>query len=292
MSGQIVLRSKSKVNLYFEIKQQQENGLHELESLFYPLEHPCDYLYIYPQQNDKGLRVVCPVTALEKDSILHRTYNTFFHHTGLNPGISLYLEKNVPMGAGLGGGSSNAAVFLKFLWNFFESHIDKTSLNIRDLALSLGSDVPFFLYDSPAWVSGVGERVESCAIDLSGYFLLVVIPDIFVSTADAYKAWDDSFLERKCFSETQSLLTRKGNSNIKKKFATDIWMFNSFEQVVFPKYPELRLIKSELLQCGASGVALSGSGAAISALFRNGAEVEKASSWLTERGIKAYLNSL
>ena len=292
MSEQIVLQSKSKVNLYLEIKQQQENGLHELESLFYPLENPCDYLYIYPQQNHKGLRVICPVTALQKENILHSTYNTFVNNTGLNPGITLYLEKNTPMGAGLGGGSSNAAVFLKFLWKYFERHIDKTSLNIRDLALSLGSDVPFFLYDSPAWVSGVGDGIESGDIDLRGFFLLVVLPDIFISTAEAYKAWDDSFPVRKCFSESQSLLTREGNSNIKKKFATDIWMFNSFEQVVFPKYPELRLIKSELLQFGASGVALSGSGASISALFRNGSEAEKASSWLTERGIKAYLNSL
>ena len=291
-NNQVILRCKTKANLFFRIKERRTDGLHELESLFYPLENPCDYLYISPAESQTGLRITSSLPELEKENLLYAAYRIFVEKTGLQPGILLHLEKNVPLGSGLGGASSNAAVFLQYLWERWDRYIEKRKLEINDLALSLGSDVPFFLYNSPAWVSGVGENIQTTGIDLSGIFLLVVLPDIFISTAEAYKAWDQYAKKRKCLSDTERLLTREGINNTKKKFATHIYLFNSFEKVVLPNYPELKPIKSELFQLGASGVVLSGSGSSLVALFKEKSMVEKAKDRLWEKGIRAFVNCL
>lgn len=286
------LPSYSKVNLFLLIKERREDGLHELESLFWPLDKPCDYLYIRPVSDAKnGLQLSCSLPGLEKEkNILNAVYKKFAEHTGFEPGLKVYLKKNIPLGAGLGGGSSNAAVLLKYLWELTQKQ-NSWEL-IREIALELGSDVPFFLQNAPAFVSGVGERVEPLDLDLSEYSLLLAAPEVFVHTAQAYRDWDNRKNREKYLSGLDTLLTKERNSNIQKKFTTQICMSNSFEKVILPKYPQLRMIKEKLLKYGACGACLTGSGSAIAALFRESWNLEKAYYWLAERGIGVYICNL
>lgn len=272
-----------KANIYLRITGRRKDGFHDLESLFLPLQKPADRLLIRPREK-AGIEFDCSRPELAKENIVVRAFEAFARKTGLNPGYAVYLEKNIPHGSGLGGGSSDAAGMLSYL----NARAGEKSLSPKELlglGMHLGADVPFFLKNKPAWVSGVGETVRSVQIqkqDMSG---ILICPGFCVSTARAYKGWDENGSR---VPRGMQLLTNMEGVYKKSLFIRDIVLFNSFEQVVFRKYPQLARIKYSAFRHGARGCVMSGSGSSMLAFFRDGRSGDDFGRYLSGLGIQHY----
>ncbi|MFP4392274.1 MAG: 4-(cytidine 5'-diphospho)-2-C-methyl-D-erythritol kinase [Desulfohalobiaceae bacterium] len=279
------LQAVCKANLFLRILGKRSDGLHELQSLFYPLQSPRDRLFVTWAAPGTGLELSCSDPGLEgKHNILCRAYQLFAEQTGLKPDLKVHLEKQIPQGAGLGGGSSDAACLLLYLKQLFPER----PVDLAYLARRLGADVSFFLQGRPAWVQGAGEKITPLDTDLRGFSLLVVCPDMHISTAEAYALWDSCQGDKAGHAEHHWALTSFG-SGYKNFFpASGRLLWNSFEQVVFDRYPELYYIKKELLARGAAAAVLSGSGSALVGLFRSQSELQSVCAYLVQEQIKFY----
>ena len=197
----------------------------------------------------------------DKNNLVWKAADLFFSTTHLPPSGHLILYKNAPFGAGLGSGSSNAATTLKLLNQWHYNPL--TDVQLQRLCGKLGSDVPFFLHPSPAWVSGKGEIIEPFPISFQGWWLLIN-PGFMISTPWAYRQ-----------------LTKKSRDVTKPEYK------NSFEEVIYLKYPMLKQAKQTLLKNGAQLASLSGSGPTLFGLFQrkrlahNTASLFQKKGWLT-----------
>ena len=278
------LRAGCKVNLYLDIVGVREDGYHEIESLFYPLPAPFDMLTI--SEGGEGLRLSCSDPSLATgENILTRTYERFAAATGFKPGLSLHLEKGIPMGAGLGGGSSDAATFLKWL-NGTAGALALGEDELSALALSLGADVPFFLANVPAWVTGIGERLEPVDMDLGGYVILVVCPAVHVNTAWAYRRYDEMLAEGLVRPRKELTLNFSPIKNLCFTKPPELW--NGFEEVVFQKFPTLYGIKELILESFADACVMSGSGSSFVALFSSSGAATRCARKLQGLGHACY----
>lgn len=258
------LHAGCKVNLYLDIVGVREDGYHEIESLFYPLPAPCDILDVQ-LNSGQGLRLTCTAVALDaEENILSRAYSGFAKATGYAPGVSVHLHKNIPMGAGLGGGSSDAAAFLSWL-NARAGEQAMPKSELASLALTLGADVPFFLDNKPAWVTGIGEKIVPVSCDLSGYTVLVVCPDVHVNTRWAYKRWDEMFESARVLPRKE--LTPENSPIMSLCFTKPPELWNGFEEVVFHEFPTLYEVKKQILNHFPDACVMSGSGSSFVALF-------------------------
>ncbi len=281
------IRAGCKVNLCLDIVGVRDDGYHEIESLFYPLPVPCDVMSI-GERTEPGLALSCSIPALATaENIVSKAYDRFARRSGFNPGLTVYLEKNIPMGAGLGGGSSDAAAFL--LW--LNARAGSKALGADDLqavALSLGADVPFFLSNRPAWVTGIGERVRPVDVDLSRYTVVLVCPDVHVNTKWAYGRWDE--LHGREWEGRKPLTP--DSPEIKNSCFTNLPVLrNSFEEIVFQEFPVLYEIKKRLLQFGADGCVMSGSGSSIVAVFAVARDALQGAEWMRDSGFSCHLIS-
>ena len=286
-----VLYAGAKVNLYLKILGRREDGLHELESVFLPLSRPRDRLSLRPAPPGTGLDLSCSERSLEsRDNILHTVYQAFAERSGNFPDLRVHLEKEIPSGAGLGGGSSNAAVFLQYLNALFKPDRALSVSELRELALRIGSDVPFFLTNQPALVSGVGEKLRPLNLDLGSVKLLLVCPECRVSTAEAYQSWDRR-QNRGVTGDTQQKDLTVTSRRFTKSFRFSGFLcWNDFEQVILNAFPKLRSLKQALLTQGAAAVTLTGSGSALVALFHSQMLLAHASSWLDEHQVSHFIS--
>lgn len=294
----ITVQPGCKINLYLRITGRRADGYHTLKTLFYPLKDPSDQLTVRAGRPGQGLRLVCDAPDIPPDqNILSRAYDLFGAATAWRPDITVELDKSVPIGAGLGGGSADAAAFLRIL-NDLAGKRALTQDHLAAMALRLGADVPFFLYGRPAWASGLGEKLAPAQVDLSGFALVLAMPAISVSTAWAYAAWDDlsdDFLPETC-PNPHIFLTDSLENHIEKNLhgpgpdqVRGLCLVNCLERAVFPNYPALRLLKERFLRQGAAGALMTGSGSAIFALFRDRARAEKTSAALGLDGCRNVL---
>lgn len=263
------LKAPAKVNLYLEIKSRRPDGYHELLTLFLHLQKPFDILEVEPLEAGQGLVLDCPIPGLkDEDNLIFKAWDKFAKATGFRPDISLRLSKDIPTGAGLGGGSTDAAAMLRFLNEQAGPHaLEPNALN--KLAASLGADVPFFLMDGPAWATGIGEELTPADVDLEGVTLVLVCPDIHVSTAKAYSDWDKRYADAPETKAAEGFLTSAGSDNNNPFPNSQLVLFNDFESTVFEAHSELRKIKEKLLSLGACGAVMSGSGSSVFGLFRD-----------------------
>ncbi len=257
-----------KINTYLRILGRRNDGFHEIRTLIHPVTRPSDTLHISPLSEGRGLALSCSDQALSgEENILYRVYEAFARATGAHPDLEVYLEKEVPHGSGLGGASADAAAFLHYLQSGLPREARLSSPRLMRLAASVGSDIPFFLVGRTAWISGKGEIVQpSQASGLSREKILIVCPSLQISTAWAYKAYDRENEERG--GDLSALVltkSAKGDSFRKDEQGPKYWC-NDFESVVFRSCPELRLLKSEIFQCGARAAVMSGSGSSLAVL--------------------------
>ncbi len=258
------LHAGCKVNLYLDIVGVREDGYHEIESLFYPLPAPGDILEVQPAEG-QGLRLSCSVPGLDaSQNIVSKTYDRFAEATGYVPAVAVHLHKNIPMGAGLGGGSSDAAAFLCWL-NTQAGNRSLAPGDLADLALKIGADVPFFLQSKPAWVTGIGERLEPVPCDLAGFTVLVVCPGVHVDTRWAYARWDE--MRALGVVRPRKELTPEMSPIMSLCFTKPPELWNGFEDVVFHDFPMLYEVKKQILNHFPDACVMSGSGSSFVALF-------------------------
>lgn len=280
-----ILASPAKINLHLRILGLREDGYHELRTLFYPVPGLFDTLRI-EQAHDEHMYMRCPENPdLETPTnLIYKAWKAFGAATGFQPGLFVTLNKSIPMGGGLGGGSSNCATMLRWLNdNAGERAISHDELVA--LAAGLGADVPFFLSDHPAWAGGIGEELEPADVPLSGHHLLLVFPDIHVDTPWAYRAWDEANGSPKTdqFLTSGPLNTKNGSS------VSPLTIVNDFEPVVFAKHPELGKVKETLIKNKATAAAMSGSGATLFGLFRDRDAAMSAADALKKNGLEIFL---
>lgn len=242
-----------------KIGSLRQDGYHELETLFYPLQYPADEICLC-ETNTCEFSLDSGGTSIRGENILLRAWRRFGEKTGKRIGLSINLRKRVPMGAGLGGGSANAAAFL--LWLNARAGLPLSGAEIVDLAAGLGADVPFFLLNRPAFASGLGEKLERVAFRGNGYELVLVVPEQHLDTRAVFALWD---------GVAQKPLT-KAMRTARKSIpacvdAGSLDLENDLEIPVFARWPELRAAKHQLLALGAQAAAMSGSGSAFYGIF-------------------------
>ena len=250
----VAARVNAKINIGLQIVRKRHDGYHDLQTVFYPTDFFTDDLRISPC--DEEVRFVLDSGEDLGDSennLCVKAFRLLQKDFGIS-GVEIFLRKGIPTGAGLGGGSADAAFTLKLLASIFQLPV--TEEKLEEYALQLGSDVPFFLRNQPVYATGRGEVMTPMALDLSSYRLKIVKPDIHVSTKEAYAGIVP--MESKIFLP-----------NILQQDITT-WrdaVVNDFEASVFAKYPELREIKEGFYRDGALYASMSGSGSALFGIF-------------------------
>lgn len=247
----MILKSICKINIGLNITARREDGYHLLQSLFYPVHSLYDLVEVVPSNtsgvefSQSGLTVDCPL----EDNLCVRAYGAFRNHYDVG-GVGIHLHKMIPFGAGIGGGSGNAATVIRLLNILFNIHA--TDDELCTIAKKVGSDVPFFIHSKPLMVEGTGDIFTPTTIDLTGKHITIVKPYFSVSTREAYA--------RITPNEPKIPLTEqlKGDWRLIK---------NDFEAVISNN--RMRAIKQQLYELGADYVSMSGSGSAFYALSNN-----------------------
>lgn len=257
----------AKINIGLRIVGKRPDGYHNLETIFYPVgKHAgsagnpvqfCDILEVLPVEKPgfdvelRGREVDCP---LEKN-LVYRAAELYFKELGTEDfGTRIILEKHLPDGAGCGGGSADASFVLKML-NALHGHADDARL--AELAMCLGADCPFFIYNRPMYGSGRGELLEPMEkLGIEGMWLVLIKPDVYVSTREAFGG----------------ITPQKSDFDLRKlpELPVKEWKVvavNDFERTIFPKHPELKDIKEKLYAEGALYASMSGSGSSIFGIF-------------------------
>lgn len=286
----IHLLAPCKVNLVLRIEGRREDGYHTLTSVFLPLSEPHDVLTVEPGAAGQGLALSCPgIDGPVEANLVHKAYTRFATATGFAPDLSVAVAKNIPAGAGLGGGSSNAAAMLSHL-NAIAGERALPPDDLAALALSLGADVPFFLLGRPALARGVGEVLTPIEADLRGFTLLLVCPPFHVDTAWAYRAFDEAEGHAGRPLGLMHILTAHHEPDTGSLCLWPGCLENDFEAVVFRAFPALRHIEDDMVRSGAAGVVMSGSGASILGLFRNADDAERTARFLSAQGSRTFIH--
>lgn len=246
----------AKINLGLDILRRRDDGYHDIETVMVPVPW-CDVLEIVPARGKDstltvtGRHVECPP---EKNLVM-KAYRAFEREVGLPP-VDIYLRKIIPDGAGLGGGSADAAFTLRMLNEIFKTGYSESEL--ARVASGLGADCPFFIYNRPMLCTGTGVDMQPIDINLHGMDILIAKPDVSVPTATAY-------------SHTSPAIPEMPVREI-VAMGADSWagrLKNDFEASVFPAYPAIAQLKERVQQLGPVYTAMSGSGASVFGLFES-----------------------
>ncbi|MBS1584830.1 MAG: 4-(cytidine 5'-diphospho)-2-C-methyl-D-erythritol kinase [Bacteroidetes bacterium] len=250
-----------KINLGLYVTERRDDGYHNIETVFYPLPWE-DVLEIVPSDKTELHLHGKSITGDSKSNLVLKAFALLKEQFGdAIPNLDIHLLKNIPMGAGLGGGSSDGAFMLKLLNDYCNLDLDDKTL--AALALRLGSDCPFFIHNTPQFAEGRGEQMTPIPLDLSGYSIQVICPRIHVATATAFK----------------SINPRPAQFDLRKLDAVPVtqWkqhIHNDFEKPVFRDYPQIASIKDYLYAEGALFASMSGSGSSVFGIFEKGKKAE------------------
>tara|TARA_B100002052_G_scaffold200038_1_gene182528 strand:- start:3961 stop:4806 length:846 start_codon:yes stop_codon:yes gene_type:complete len=269
----IVINSNAKVNIGLKVFKKKDNGYHDIVTVFQEIDlsdtitltknpHACHF-----NSNVDWLRN-------DNDNLCILAYKLMKKNYGIG-GINIDLNKKIPPGSGLGGGSSNAASIMKGVCKLFSLNIPKNEL--ERLAVNIGADVPFFINGSIQLGEGIGEKLTPLKKKISGKYL-IIIPDIIIDTFWAYSQFKNGLDTSSSSINLAGLLNKKTTSFNKFKLIE-----NDFESIVIPTYPEIGEIKEQLCAFGAQYASLSGSGSTVFGIFNDEALLEKAFSYFTPK---------
>ena len=268
----VVKASPCKVNLLLNVLRRRDDGFHELETVMHPIPVFDELSF---SEARAGIELSCSLAGLPVDAgnLVHRAATLFLKESGIEQGVRLHLEKRIPLAAGLGGGSGNAATTLLGLNELFGSPLGPGQLS--RLAASLGSDVPFFLHAHPALATGRGEKIQPLDFfpALKGAACLLVHPGFGVASAWAYQQlhrFPEAVSGRPGRAqELVSLLEKEDLKNACLK------LYNSLEFPVLEKFPLLALFQEFFREEGAAGSLMSGSGSTTFAILQSTSEAEQ-----------------
>lgn len=244
----------AKINLGLNVIAKRSDGFHDIETLFVPVRHLCDVLEVLYSDELQMHLYGTPFDGDPMDNLCVKAWRLLSEKHGIPP-VRINLHKNIPVGAGLGGGSSDAAFTLLALNTLFKIGLSPEEL--ASYAARLGSDCPFFIFNRPMFARGRGEILTPFDFSLDGYRIEVVPQPVFVSTAEAYGG----------------IKPAKPEISIEEVLAKPIdeWkdlLVNDFETTIFAKHPQLALAKQDLYDRGAVYAAMSGSGSSMFGLFK------------------------
>lgn len=242
-----------KINLGLKILRRREDGFHDLETVFYPLP-VCDILEAVRSPDLEFTSSGRPIPGDPRDNLTMRAFRLLKKDFPHLPTVHIYLHKQIPIGGGLGGGSSDGAFLLQLLNREFQLGLDESRLSAY--AARLGSDCPFFLINRPCLGQGRGDRLEPLSLDLSAYGILLVHPDIPISTAEAFAG---------CRPDERGPSLKTVISRPVTRWRDEL--VNDFEESVFGRYPALGRIKEQLYASGAVYASLTGSGSSLFGIF-------------------------
>ena len=267
----MVFYPNCKINIGLRVVRKREDGYHDLETIFYPVYGLHDELEVNRVSGignresgvgfsfiQEGLAVDCPA----EDNLIIKCYKRMQTKYPQIGDVRIRFKKNIPFGAGLGGGSSDAAHMAIALNEIFALGLTREQL--AEEVRPLGADCPFFIYNTPCYAEGIGDKLTPISLDLSGLRLMMIKPNCGVSTREAYSGIirhpevegqiKQALQDRQSFADMRPLLV------------------NDFEQTVFPLHPEIAEIKQRLLDAGAVYAAMSGSGSTVFGLFQHDSE--------------------
>jgi 4-diphosphocytidyl-2-C-methyl-D-erythritol kinase len=250
----------AKINLGLSIISKRPDGFHNLETVFYPVPLR-DALEIVPSDENLFFQTGLKIPGKQDDNLVYKAFHLLEKHYPHIKPLEIHLHKVIPLGAGLGGGSSDAAETIQMINRFFNLNISSGKLSAY--ASELGSDCPFFMQSTPCFATGRGEILEPLTLDISSYSLLLVHPDIRINTAWA-------------FSQIRPAVPKY---NLKQSISKPVrdWIYtisNDFEIPVFEAHPRLLIIKNQLYNAGAIYASMTGSGSTIYGIFDKSAVPE------------------
>ncbi len=257
----MIVYPNAKINLGLNIVEKRADAYHNIESVFYPIGL-CDILEIVedtgaPENSENSVSMT--ISGIEvpgnvEYNLCVKAYQLIANDYYLPP-IKIHLHKIIPIGAGLGGGSSDAAFFIRALNDLFDLHLSFGEMH--HYARQLGSDCSFFINNQAVFAQQRGDEFERIALDLSDYYIVLVYPAIHISTAEAY-----SMIEPKKPKISLEELIQELMNTWKERIVND------FEQSVIVKHPSIKIIKNELYEKGAIYSSMSGSGSSVFGIFQ------------------------
>ena len=258
----MLLFPNCKINIGLRVVRKREDGYHDLETIFYPVYGLHDELEVEPAEEFAFLQDGLVIDCLPTDNLIYKVYKRMQEHFPQIGNVKITFKKNIPFGAGLGGGSSDAAHMAIALNEIFSLGLTREQL--AEEVRPLGADCPFFIYNTPCYAEGIGDKLSPITLDLSGLRLVMIKPNCSVSTKEAYAG-----IIRHPEAEgqiKQALAEGKSLTDMSPLF------INDFEQTVFPIHSEIAEIKQRLLSAGALYAAMSGSGSTVFGLFQHNPE--------------------
>jgi 4-diphosphocytidyl-2-C-methyl-D-erythritol kinase len=271
----------AKINLYLRIVGRRPDGYHLLDSVMVPISL-YDDIHITVTPGERGvaspgaaLVVRCddPMVPDDETNLAYKAAALVCQEAGLQVQIGMHLHKRIPAGAGLGGGSSNAATVLKSLNALLA--LGWTEARLCELGARLGADVPFFIPCCPAHIGGIGDIVTTVP-PLPARSVVLVVPPFSVSTPWAYRRFDEVLPAAPASAQPWQLPPGQ--------WPPREWLINDLERVVLPAYPPIAALKADLLRLGAEGALMSGSGSSVFGLFRHRTVAEHAATALQAYG--------
>ncbi len=256
----MVVFPNSKINLGLRIVSKRDDGYHDLDTVFYPLPF-YDALEVIRNGDESEAanpEIIFNITGLPieatTDNLCLRAYQLLKSDFSNLPPVNMHLHKAIPIGAGLGGGSADAAFSLTLLNDKFQ--LGLTTDQLLQYALKLGSDCPFFIINKPCYATGRGELMQPVDIDLSSYKFVLINPGIHISTGKAFAGAVPAIPVR----STREIISQPVHT----------WkdqLMNDFEKTIFPAFPEIEKIKNSLYEHGALYASMSGTGSSVYGIF-------------------------
>lgn len=251
----------AKINLGLNIVSKRSDGYHNLETVFYPvpIKDALEIIVNKEQSSDTFIEAGIKVDSSPESNLAMKALKLMREFYDF-PHVEVYLLKKIPFGAGLGGGSADASFMLKLINKTFD--LGATNEELASLAVKLGADCPFFIYNRPVFASGIGEIFEPVELSLKGYSFVLIKPNIHVSTKDAFSL----------IKPDQPAVSLKEIVKRPVREWKDI-MVNDFEKSVFEKYPAIGEIKDKLYSHNALYASMSGSGSSVFGIFDRNIEI-------------------
>ncbi|MBF0224021.1 MAG: 4-(cytidine 5'-diphospho)-2-C-methyl-D-erythritol kinase [Desulfobacterales bacterium] len=275
---QIKILSPAKINIFLEVTGKREDGYHNLITLMCGISLYDDITVDF---NVSKTFITCDssLVPVDESNIALKAAMLFYKEFNQKNFIHIDIKKNIPVGAGLGGGSSNAASILKSLNEYYGFPF--TTEKLCDIGKLIGADVPFFIFNKPAIATGIGDELEF--INIEPYHVLVIYPGYGISTADVYKKFNFALTNK------EKNIT---NASLKKGCLKSL-LHNDLESVSISVYPEIKKIKDILIKEGSEGSLMSGSGTSVFGLFSDYDKAKKAYKFIKQNYIwQIYLAQL
>lgn len=247
------ISANCKINLGLDIVERRSDGYHNIETIFYPVPLS-DTLQVTPSERDALQLEGVPVDGPAEENLVMRVVRRLRQHYPIPP-LHVVLRKHIPVGAGLGGGSSDAAHMLKLL--NAQLQLGMSDQQMRDFISPLGADCAFFIPNKPLFAEGIGNEFSPVDLRLDGWHIVLVKPEVAVSTREAYAG----------------VTPRRPDVSLRQRIALPVeqWrsqISNDFEAGIFALHPIIRDVRDALYRLGATYAAMSGSGSCVYALFR------------------------